>query len=358
MFSPDRYYEQHGGANPRELLGYGINPNSVIDFSVNSNPFGPAKSILSKLNDVDISKYPDPDSFLARNALATHGQVATENILIGNGTSELIWLCVQALIQTDGLALILGPTFGEYRRALEAAGAEIEEIRANPPGFEPPLEMLIERIRTRHPRLVFFCNPNNPTGTHISDAGIQEISRACGSETILVIDEAYSSFVHGHRFNPLPSVNCLILRSMTKDFALAGLRLGYCLGDRTLIKKLQTRQPAWSVNALAQAVVPAVLDELPYYQSTFRRIDKLKAKFFGRLQDIGIQINGSTTHYGIFPTIEPARHVRELLLRQKLQVRDCNSFGLPNYIRVSTQLESNNEQLIVALKNLLKDKLI
>ncbi|MEA4813035.1 MAG: histidinol-phosphate transaminase [Anaerolineaceae bacterium] len=358
MFSSNHYSEQHGGLSPRELRRYGINPADLIDFSVNSNPFGPSPSVLNKINSVDISKYPDPEAFLAREALASACKTDADHLLLGNGTSELIWLCAQALIHPGEPALILGPTFSEYRRALEAMGAEPEEIRANPPNFEIPILKILHKVRSMRPKLLFLCNPNNPTGALLDKESLRQISETCGSDTILIVDEAYSAFVDGQCFSSLPTANSLILRSMTKDFALAGLRLGYALGSKDLIQRLKDKQPTWSVNAVAQAAALAVLEDLPYYQTCFEQLHQLKSRFFSGMRTIGIAINDSATHYGVFQTNAAAKLIRGALLRMGIQVRDCASFGLPHNIRISTQLESSNRLLLDALINLIKGKTI
>ncbi|NLW71727.1 MAG: histidinol-phosphate aminotransferase family protein [Chloroflexi bacterium] len=347
--------EEHGGLDLAELEKSGVSPRQLTDFSVNSNPFGPAPTVKKAIQAVNLSIYPDRKSHLLRKALSAKIGVVPEHILIGNGTTELIWLTVQAFLKPDDQVVILGPTFSEYRRAANLLGARVEEARAAPPFFEPPLDRLLELIRRVKPRLVFVCNPNNPTGKYLTENGISALLTACKDRSILVLDQAYESFVNAQFFSKLPADNCLILRSMTKDFALAGLRLGYALGSQTNIKKLERFQPTWSVNAIAQAAGLAALDEIAFYQQTIQKLILEKSRFFRQLEESGAQLVDSEVHFGIMKVNQPARLVRQSFLQRFILVRDCTSFQLPQYIRVSTQQESDNLKLIDAFAKIKKE---
>jgi histidinol-phosphate aminotransferase len=347
--------EAHGGQNIIELREYGIDPAQLIDFSVNSNPFGPAPSVIERVLKVDISKYPDPQTYLLSSKLAEMCQVEKSQVLVGNGSSELIGLIARAYLKPGDQVVILEPTFSEYRRSAEALGAVVKEVRALAPAFKPPLEAFLKLIERTRPQLVFVCNPNNPTGILLSPAEIAKISEACGDNSLLIIDEAYQSFSHGVCFSTITHENTLLIRSMTKDFALAGLRLGYAVGQTELIAKLRNLQPTWSVNAFAQEAGLAAIEDLRYYKNCFKQLHAMKETFFHSLRSIGVSINHSATHYGVFTNENTARSVRQNLLRQGIQVRDCSSFGLPYHIRISTQLDVYNQVLLEALTRLAKD---
>lgn len=349
--------EEHGGINPSELKQLGILPVDLIDFSVNSNPFGPSARVLEAIRSVNISTYPDRQCSALREAIAQANQVTPEHILVGNGTAELIWLVSQSLLKPNDEVLIAGPTFGEYQRAASTLGAQVKEVRAQPPNFIPPLEQIVTRIEQDKPRLVFICNPNNPTGIYLDAGAIERLIKTCGSETILVVDEAYRAFIKGQFFAELPGNNCLILRSMTKDFALAGLRLGYVMGNPELIERVSRFQPTWSVNSLAQAAGIAALMEVDYYQITLSELTRLKNNFFSQIKDMGFSMVHSDVHFGVIAPNCPARDLRAHLLKLCFQVRDCTSFGLPDYIRISTRKEADNMKLLEALQILCKDNL-
>jgi histidinol-phosphate aminotransferase len=344
--------EEHGGPNPTELRQLGIKTKDVIDFSVNSNPFGPSPSVLKALRQVDISKYPDRFNADLTARLAELNHVQTDQILTGNGTAELIWLVAHAFLKKDDPVFILTPTFGEYNRACIACGGKIIEINSEPAGFSPNIEFLSEQISLVHPRLVFICNPNNPTGTLLSYDSVTHLLKACGHQTILVVDEAYQSFVAGSFFGSRLEGNCIQLRSMTKDFALAGLRLGYAIASEAMIQTMKNFQPAWSVNSMAQNAGLAALDDINYYQNTLTKLKSIRKTFFEEIATITDAPILSSTHFGVIHSPIPGAVLRKKLLVGRIQVRDCTSFGMPDFIRVSTQLPASNQALLSALKDL------
>ena len=347
--------EEHGGIDPSELEQYALSPEQLIDFSVNINPFGPSPRVREALARVDISRYPDRNCLELRHRLAELNDTALQEILVGNGTAELIWLIARALLKPGDHVLIVGPVFGEYRRAAEQAGATLTEIRAEPPDFQPPLAAAIAAIAQNPPRLVFLCNPNNPSGNYIQSEQVQRLTAACGPETILVYDEAYRDFVAGLSFGPAPARNSLALRSMTKDFALAGLRLGYVLGDAGLLAQLRANQPAWSVSGPAQAAGLAALSDLDYYRQTLAMLKLVSADFHAELQNLGYSLVPSDVHFTLVRLDYPARDLRARLLPSAIQVRDCASFGLPDYVRISTRLPRDNQRLLMALASLTRE---
>jgi histidinol-phosphate aminotransferase len=348
---PDFTSELHGGINPHELKSLGIISDQLIDFSVNSNPFGPSPRVLQALQRVDIAQYPDRACSELTELLAFHNRVPSQRILVGNGTTELIRLIVQVMLKPGDKELVVGPTFAEYRMAAEMVGAEVIEVRAEPPDFTPDINAISSAIQKNKPRLVFLCNPNNPTGQVIPDEEMARLIQACQEPAILVIDQAYRAFAGSGFFADPPEKNVIILRSMTKDFAMAGLRLGYLIADQPLIKRLLGFQPTWSVNAYAQAGGCAALNDLPYYLDSLEKLQKLKENFFIQLSEVTGRSVTSRTHYGLLHTVQPARELRRILLKNRIQVRDGASFGLPFYIRISTRLQADNQVLLQVLRS-------
>ena len=351
MSYPDNS-EAHGGIDPGELKALGIAPDNLVDFSVNSNPFGPAPNVLEALRGVDVSAYPDRQCSQLCDLLAAHNHVGRDEVLVGNGTAEIIYLILHALVKAGDKVLIIGPTFGEYRRAAEAVGANVREVRAQALDFQPPLDAALAIIQKEGPRLVFLCNPNNPSGKYLPSRLVHDFLQAIPDGTLVVLDEAYRAFIDGSFFSALPNPNCIVLRSMTKDFALAGLRLGYALASAQIIRKMQPFQPAWSVNAMAQAAGCTALNELAYYRQSLHELMHLRIGFFAAICETGFPVVEGQTHFGLIHCEKPAREIRMRLLRKGIQVRDCTSFGLPEFIRVSTRLPHENRLLLQALREI------
>jgi len=338
--------ETHGSPDYAELRAMGIDPAVLIDFSVNTNPFGPSPRALAAFQSTNPACYPDREALDLRAALAQLNGVKTENVIAGNGAAELVWLVACALLEPGNTALVIGPSFGEYRRAACAAGARVSELRAKPPSFDLDLDEIVTHIRAERPRLVFLCNPNNPTGLHLPDPDVRRIAEACAPGT-LVLDEAYRSFVTRSPFGPPPTGNTLILRSMTKDFALAGLRLGYAIGTPQMVRAMRAIQPPWSVSGPAQAAGLAALGDLDYLHYTLECTRQSARALREGLSALGASVLPAATHY-LLIDVGTAAYWRKALLAEGCLVRDCASFGLPQYVRVGARLPEQNEYLLTA----------
>ena len=195
------------------------------------------------------------------DALKLH-QVYHINVNIGNGTTELIWAIAHAYLKPGLKAATLGPTFGEYRVACLAAGATVVEFQAQASAcFQPDTAAVAAWTRREQPSLVWLCNPNNPTGTWLDQQHIKLVAAACqGTGVMLVVDEAYWRFVFPHEvYSAVELVDAtrkqqvMVLRSLTKDCALAGLRLGYAIATPDVAERLGAQLPSWNVNGVAQA---------------------------------------------------------------------------------------------------------
>ncbi|MBN2115528.1 MAG: histidinol-phosphate aminotransferase family protein [Anaerolineales bacterium] len=339
----------HGAFDFAELERLGLDPDAVLDFSVNSNPFGPAPLVREAIRSTPLERYPDRESIALRRALSKQLDVLPEQILAGNGAAELIQLTAFACLQQGEHALVVGPTFGEYERCIWLAGGILHHWRAVPEnGFIPDLEEIEKTLTARKMRLAFICNPNNPTGQVIPLQAVEKWSRTF-PDTLFVVDEAYLAFVPGmYSVVSLHRKNILILRSMTKDYALAGLRLGYAVGDENVIAALADLRPAWNVNALAQAAGLAALQDETCLSDGLRKLQSEKEALVSGLKELGYEPVPSQTHYFLLPVEEGARFRRKLL-KKGILVRDCASFGLPSFIRIATRTSEENARLLHAM---------
>jgi L-threonine-O-3-phosphate decarboxylase len=344
----------HGALDFAELERLGLDPNDVLDFSVNSNPFGTSPLILEALRSVPVERYPDRESISLRRALSERLDVSPEQILVGNGIAELIQLAAFAFLQREDHAFIVEPTFGEYERSVRLMGANVHRWRAlSKNGFVPRVEKIHKRLRQRNMQVVFICNPNNPTGQVIPPEVFGEWADMF-PETLFIVDEAYIAFVDEMRSAvALKRKNILILRSMTKDYAIAGLRLGYALGDEAVVNAMKSFRPAWNVNALAQAAGLAALQSENYLSETLAKLRNEKDALILGLKKLGYEPVPSKTNYFLLPVGSGAQF-REKLLRQGILVRDCASFGLPSYVRIATRTQEENTRLLKALQHLLE----
>jgi L-threonine-O-3-phosphate decarboxylase len=343
----------HGALDYAELERLGLDPEGVLDFSVNSNPYGPSPAVREAVARVPLDRYPDRESRALRRALAERLDVAPARIMVGNGTAELIWLVAFAFLQPRDRVLVVGPTFGEYRRTAALMGAQVQMWIARPEQeFVADPEKVEQCLWETKPRMVFVCNPNNPTGT-IMPPEVMAAWAYAHPGTLFVIDEAYLAFAPG-----LQSVlnagadNILVLRSMTKDYALAGLRLGYAMSHVPIIAALSRVRPAWNVNALAQAAGLAALGDEAYRQHSLQALAQSKEKLVAGLAELGLPPLPSATHFFLVH-VGDGETFRQALLRQGILVRDCASFGLPAYVRIATRRPEENARLLEAIRAIL-----
>lgn len=340
----------HGGIDYGEFARLGIDPSSVIDFSVNGNPYGPSPRVREALQHIDIAHYPDRHCLALRQAILDHelpdSGLTLDHILCGNGTAELIWAIARTFLAPGTKTAIIGPTFGEYAPACRSVGAQVAEMCPPLPALTFAASAVTALLHEERPSLVWFCNPNNPTGHYRNEADQWHIMQACQEiGATMVVDEAYWNFLlHTEPFSATVFMergrtpDIIVLRSLTKDYALAGLRLGYLVAPPPIVTRIAGHLPSWNVSAAAQAAGIAALHDQPHLHRTLTLLRDEREAFFAALRKAGFAVMPSQTHFCIVD-VGDARMIRQRLLAHCLLVRDCTSFGLPHHIRVSTRPE-------------------
>jgi histidinol-phosphate aminotransferase len=328
----------HGSITPAELRELGLNIDDVIDFSSNINPIGTSAYLRDAMANVDVSRYPDPDCLELREALAKETGIDISSIIIGNGSTELIHLIARAFLAAGSAAVILSPTYGEYETACTLSGTEPVFIKSEEAhGFRWNILKVCKQIKAIAPRIVFLCNPNNPTGVLLKSSDVKKIA-AAAAPGLLIVDEAYMPFADDpwDATTLLDNGNIVVMRSMTKDYALAGIRLGYIVAPPDIIERLKCYQPFWSVNAIAQALGLATINDKEHIVKARKTIAEAKSCLLKSIEDVGLDVIPTSTNF-LLIKVGNAKSMRQALLRQGICVRDCTSFGLPQYIRIAMQ---------------------
>jgi L-threonine-O-3-phosphate decarboxylase len=340
----------HGALDFTELQRLGLRPNYVLDFSANLNPYGPSPVVQAAVAGAPLDQYPDRECLELSAALAEFVEVAPERILPGNGASQLIWLAALAFVHAGRPVLVLGPTFCEYARAAALMGARVINWQAQEEtGFTAGPAEIAAQLESLRPQVVFLCNPNNPTGAIVPPEAIATWARQY-PPTLFVVDEAYLPFAPGLVSTlAFAEENVLVLRSMTKDFGLAGLRLGYAVGDEKVIALLRQVQPPWSVNAAAQAAGVAALRDLTHRQRSLERLARAKHELAAELTGLGLAPVASATHFFLV-RVGDGSAFRQALLHRGMLVRDCASFGLPAHVRIAARRPEENERLLAVIR--------
>ncbi len=348
----------HGGLDLAELERLGLRPESVLDFSSNINPFGPPEGVVAAVRAaVDafhLASYPDRGCGALRRRLAEVHRVDPGRILVGNGSADLIHLAMQVVAPGRRVA-VLGPTFGEYVPAVRRAGGRPLVVAwpgwAGSPqeGFHPAdtsLDQVRAALVAAQPEWVVLCNPNNPTGDLLTPEAFAHLRRAL-PHTHWLLDLAYAPFTEVPVSAPLDS-RTVVLHSLTKDFALAGLRLGYLVGPQALVDRLRSAQPPWNVNGLAQVAGLAALEHLDWRTRTLARLREECARLRGDLARMGWRPRDTATHFFLLPVDDPGT-LRSRLLRRGLLVRDASSFGLSGFVRIAARKAEDNARLLAGL---------
>ncbi len=342
----------HGGIDYVEIKRLGVSPDDVIDFSVSINPFGPPPGIAEAITHASLDRYPDSESTELRKMLAERLGITINNVLVGSGSTEIIHLVALAYLDRNDMVLIPQPTYSDYEVACGVAGARIlkpwmlgeADFKLNP----VRLRGLIDEYR---PGALFLCNPNNPTGQYLSRQEVTGIIRTT-SPGLVVLDEAYVAFTPDswRSTELLGTGEIIIVRSMTKDYALAGLRLGYMIADEGTIGMIKRIKPPWNVSAVAQSAGIFALKSEDYLEECGRKMQESKGYLLKGLQSLGFAPSPSQANF-FMVKVGDATGFRNALLRKGIIVRDCTSFGLPNYIRLAPRTIAECDRLLAGIDN-------
>ena len=341
----------HGGI-------YSVNPKLVrVDCSSSVNPLGtPHKAIVAirmNLNSL-VPKYPDPDCRELKRGLSRYLQIDPECISVGNGAIEVIYWFAQATF-LRGHVVIPAPTFCEYEIASQRVGAKVTFVPMH--NFELEADQVIEKARGAD--AVFLCNPNNPTGI-LGTKQIKKIIENVDSSTRILVDECFIELTDNPSANTIirrtsEFDNLVVLRSLTKSYGLAGLRVGYGVCNRTFAKKLSVNKIPWNVNALAQIAGAAALTDRRYI-SKARALIKKERKFLhdniGKLKSFS-PLRSDSNYFLVYLQGRNSTQFRDTILKKTgVLVRDCSTFTNmgSQYIRLAVRTHRENILLLKALE--------
>lgn len=323
----------------------------MIDFSVNVYPHC-ATDILNDLMKTPhlwLNPYPDSQGKGLLNQIAEKEKCHIDEVLLGNGATQCLYLLATTLKWKN--VLIIEPTFTEYRRAFESVGTHCDSFMMNLDGpIESWLEKLKEKISTHQYDGLVVCRPNNPTGHYIKESHLEELLD--GVQRIkLLIDESFIDFVvqaqTAYHLNP---DRIIILKSLTKYYGMAGLRLGYCIAQASLIKELYLEQHPWSLNGFALAYGERILEDASFKNQVDCWMQKEHKKMKTFLEQTkGLQVYPSHGNFFLLKLLQgDINLLLEKLLESKIIVRTCQDFiGLgPDYIRIGLQSDIDNDLFI------------
>jgi threonine-phosphate decarboxylase len=350
----------HGGNIYETASQLGCTPEEILDYSASINPLGPPPG-LAKLFGHSyqlLQHYPDIHNGTLLAAIARYHGVSRDQVVVGNGSTELIYWLPKVL----GIrkALIVIPTFSEYQKAFELQDVHLVKLVGFPEeSFQPEVEKLDELVEQFEPEAILFTHPGSPSGALLPDS-VREwlVQKSRSRELFCIVDEVFIDFCEeeSHKRFLGDSEHLVIIRSMTKFYGLPGLRIGYLMTSKPLAARLRHFLPPWSVNTYAQVAVPHCLKQRKYREMTLELIARERGRLLESLQSLETcRVFPGRANYLLMrlgESLPPAGRLRrDLLASDRILIRDCHSFeGLDDhYVRFAIRLPEQNQRLLDAL---------
>src|SRR5881296_4525105 len=338
----------------REL---GTEPDAIIKLASNENPLGPSPKAIEAMRAAlsNAHLYPDGSGFYLCKAIAAKLGLAPENIILGNGSNEALEFLGHAFLDAMRQDEVIASeyAFVVYKLIATSFGARMIEVPS--PDYQQDLKGMLEAVTPRT-RLIFIPNPNNPTGTLISQREIDSFMSRVPAKVMVVFDEAYFEFLD----DPPDTLrfvregrNVIVLRTFSKIHGLAGLRIGYAIARPEIIEVLhKTRQP-FNVNSIAQAGALAALEDETHLRETKRVIDEGRAYLQEQFAEMNLPFVPVVANF-VMVNVGDGCAVFEKLLRRKIIVRPLKGYGLREWVRISVGTMEQNKRLITALKEVIR----
>jgi len=344
---------------PIEEVERELGISDIIKMASNENPIGPSPRVLTAISDYlpKISLYPDGSAYYLKQTLAAHLGVAEQNIICGNGADELIILSGTAYLNPGDEIIICHPTFSEYEftaRIMDAVPVRVPSVNF---GHDLPAMLAAVTARTK---IIYICNPNNPTGTMLTHAELEAFIRDVPPHILVVMDEAYHEYVTDLAY--VRSIeflqagyNVFILRTFSKIYGLAGLRVGYGLARPEIIADINTVREPFNVNVLAQIAARAALEDREHVQAVRDANTQGRAYLSQEFARMGLSHVPSQANFIFVDVGVEARALFQRLLQKGVIVRPGDIFGCPRHVRVSFGTAEQNRRFIRTLDETLRE---
>jgi len=345
---------------------YGIKKEDIVSFSANVNPLGLSGMLKRELSEhLDaICSYPDREYTRLKQVIAGYCESTPENIMVGNGSTELISLFIKTIAPQK--AMIIGPTYSEYERELSLGGGSgLYFPLKEGENFELNTSKLIDSLNESIDMLI-MCNPNNPTSTAVSRHEMRRILDACKTYDIFVmIDETYIEFTEDYdRINCVPLTtsynNLCLLRGISKFFAAPGLRLGYAIcGNYDLIKDIESTKDPWSINSLAEVAGELMFSDTAYIEETKKLIFEQRKKVTKELRSIpGLKVYEPCANFVLCRITKEnvdADILFDKAIRNNMMIRNCASFPFldNSYFRICFMNPDDNKRLLALIREVI-----
>ncbi len=346
--------EPYVPGKPVEEVKRELGLSEIIKLASNENSFGPSPKAIEAMKEAceKINVYPDANSFELKSAIARHYQLNPNNIILGNGSDENIKMLAQAFLNPGEEILFGTPSFSAYDFAAKLMAGKGVAVPLREYTYD--LKAMVERV-TGKTKLIFICNPNNPTGTTVCRRQVEEMLDKLPPEIIVVFDEAYAEYVYQEDFPPTIDYlregrNVVILRTFSKIYGLAGIRVGYGLAKTELIEYLERVREPFNTNLVAQKGALAAIEDQEHI-AYCRQMNKQGMEYLiNSLEELGLKCIPSQANFILANTPVNSKMLFGELLKLGMIIRPGYVWGLDNYIRVTVGTSEENEKFIAALK--------
>ena len=337
-----------------------LNLEEVTKLASNENPCGPSPKAIQAIHKAlsEIHRYPDGSGFYLKNSLGKKLAIAQDQIILGNGTNEILEIAVRTFLSPGEETISGQPAFIIYQLLTQSANGinipiPLQEHTHN-------LSAMAEAI-TSKTKIIFIANPNNPTGTMIKQGEMMEFLQKVPSNILVVMDEAYYEYAIDEQYPDVlsfiknnPSKPILLLRTFSKAYGLAGLRIGYGLGSPDLISLMNRVRQPFNVNSLALAAAQAALEDAGHLEKS-RKLNQSGYQFLCQeFKRMKLSYVPSCTNFILVDVGQKAKEFNEKLLRLGIVVRPMGGYGLTTYVRITIGLEEENKKLVQAINTAIK----
>lgn len=331
---------------------------NIVKLASNENNWGLPEKIISELSETlkQLYRYPDGGAVALRSKLAAKLHLSKKQIVMGNGSDELLQIIALTYLNPDVEALISEGTFSEYKFVCKVVNCPTVQIPLK--NYTYDLDGFHSQISPKT-RAIFLCNPNNPTGTYIDEKRLRLFLSKVPSNVVVIIDEAYYEYAYGDDYPESVMLlskynNIIVLRTFSKIWSLAGLRLGYALAAENIIQNLNKARQPFNANRLALDAALLVLDQEKYMQNIKEKNSLERSKMIKKLKLMGLDVLDSRANFVFINTPIPAQKIFKKLLAKGIIIRAMDGFGFKNSIRVSIGLPEENDLFIKELKGVLE----
>ncbi|MBM3251854.1 MAG: histidinol-phosphate transaminase [Candidatus Omnitrophica bacterium] len=328
---------------------------NVIKLASNENPLGTSsKAILAiKKSLANLNRYPDGNCFYLKKRLAEKLRLKPQNLIFGNGSDEIIDIIIKTFVDSGEEVLTSKVSFLEYEIVSKANNRKFREIALK--DFEYDLKAIKNAVKN-NTKVIFIANPNNPTGTYVNKKEVEAFLRNLPKDIIVVFDEAYNEFVDKNDFPKTLNYinrNVIVMRTFSKTFGLAGLRIGYAVAKPRFIECMNRIRQPFNVNILAQAAALNAITDDNFLKRSKKTILSGKRYLYRELDKLGLCYIPSVANFILVDLNKDSRIVFNKLLRQGVIVRDMKAYKLNNFIRVTVGTKKENHRFIKALRRIL-----